>query len=92
MSCIVTLYSVGARHSEPVVRGTEPRKPSLWNAKAWFVLPNGEKQTHSATVPGVTVPGLVAYMGALIDSLIADHGNQVASAGWTATTHGRKKK
>jgi hypothetical protein len=92
VSCIVTLYSVDNRDSKPVVRGTEPKKPSLWNAKAWFVLPTGEKQTHSATVPNETVPGLVAYMGALIDSLIADHGNQVASAGWTATTHGRKKK
>lgn len=91
MSCIVTLYSVDNRTSKPVVRGTEPRKPSKWNARAWFVLPNGEKQTHSATVPGVTVSGLVAYMGALIDSLIADHGNQVASAGWTATSHGKKK-
>jgi hypothetical protein len=55
-------------------------------------LPNGEKHTHSATARGETVSGLVAYMGALIDSLIADHGNQVSSAGWTATTHGRRKK
>jgi hypothetical protein len=31
-------------------------------------------------------------MGALIDSLIADHGNEVQSAGWTATAHGKKEK
>jgi hypothetical protein len=92
MSCIVTLFSRDNRVSRPVVRGTEPRKPTDWQASAWFVLPNGEKHTHSATARGETVTGLVAYMGALIDSLIADHGNQVASAGWTATTHGRRKK
>lgn len=92
MSCIVTLYSIDNRVSRPVVRSTEPRRPSDWNASAWFVLPNGEKHTHSATARGETVSGLVAYMGALIDSLIADHGNQVSSAGWTATTHGRRKK
>lgn len=92
MSCIVTLYSIDNRVSRPVVRGTEPRCPSNWSARAWFVLPNGEKHTHSATARGETVTGLVAYMGALIDSLIADHGNQVSSAGWTATTHGRRKK
>lgn len=92
MSCIVTLYSIDNRASRPVVRGTEPRRPSDWNATAWFVLPSGEKHTHSATARGETVTGLVAYMSALIDSLIAEHGNQVSSAGWTATTHGRRKK
>jgi hypothetical protein len=92
VSCIVTLYNVGGRHSKPVVRGQEPAKPSRWKVKAWFVLATGEKHTHDTTAPAATIEGLAAYMGGLIDSLIADHGNEVSSAGWTATTHGVKKK
>lgn len=91
MSCIVTLHAVGNKHCRPLVRGNEPVRPANWSAKAWFVLPNGEKHTHSAEVKGETVRGLIPYMGALIDSLVADHGNEVASCGWTASTHGGKR-
>lgn len=91
MSCIVTLHSIDTGASKPIVRGTEPKRPADWQAKAWFILENGEKHTHSATIKGETVIGLVPYMGALIDSLIADHGNQVSKAGWTATTHGSRR-
>lgn len=90
MSCIVT-YHHGTGPAKVTRKGSEPRKPSTWNASAWFVLPNGEKHTHSARIPGQTVQSLVPYMGQLIDSLIADHGNDVASAGWTATTHGGRR-
>ncbi len=90
MSCIVSFVSIGG-NGKVLRKGSEPRKPATWNASAWFVLESGEKFTHSATVPAQTVTGLVPFMGALIDSLIADHGNQVKSAGWTATSHGKKK-
>ena len=91
MSCIVTLLSLGG-NSQVVRRGTEPRKPVTWNASAWFALESGEKYTHSATVHNQTVLGLVPFMGALIDSLVEDHGNEVVSAGWTATSHGKRKR
>lgn len=90
MSCHISFTCIGNTNAKVVRRGNEPRKPATWNAQAWFVLPSGEKHVHSASVPGQTVLSLVPYMGALIDSLIADHGNQVRSAGWTASSHGRK--
>lgn len=86
MGCIVT-YHLGGRVA---VKGGRPRKPSTWKAKAWFVMPSGEKYTHEATVPGQTVESLVPFMGALIDTLIADHGRDVSSCGWQAMTHGGK--
>ena len=92
MSCIVTLHSIDGTGSKPVVRGTEPRKPVDWAVKAWFILENGEKHTHSATAKLETIGGLAAYMGALIDSLIADHGNQVGSCGWQAVMLHTKKR
>jgi len=91
VSCIVTFASIGG-NGKVLRKGSEPRKPATWSASAWFVLESGEKHTHSVVVTQQTVISLASVMGALIDSLIADHGNQVASAGWTATTHGRKKK
>lgn len=90
MSCIVTCTCIDGSTGKVVRRGSEPRRPSAWSVKAWFVLANGEKHTHSTTVRNETVAGLVPIVGALIDSLVADVGNVVTSAGWTATTHGRK--
>lgn len=90
MSCLLHLASV-APGCRVIRKGSEPRRPVTWEAKAWLVLPNGEKHTHSATVPGQTVYSLVPYMGALIDTLIADHGNAVRDAGWSAMTHGGRK-
>ena len=92
MSCIVTV-TIGTGKAERVIRrGTEPRHPATWKVAAWFVLATGEKITHSATIQGATVAGLVPAVGQLIDSLIADHGNQVTGAGWVASTHGKRKK
>ena len=87
VSCVVT-YSGG----KVIRRGNEPRQPSNWRIAVWFVLPSGEKHTHSAMIQGETVLGLVPAVGQIIDGLIDDHGNQVTSAGWTATTHGGKRK
>ena len=91
MSCIVTLHSIDGRGSKPVVRGTEPGRPVDWAVKAWFIKENGEKHTHSAVARQETVIGLAAYMGALIDTLIEDHGNQVSACGWEARMLHKKK-
>lgn len=92
MSCIVTCSSIDGRTRNVMRRGSEPRKPATWDVKAWLILPSGEKHTHSTRVSGHTALSLVPIMGALIDSLIADNGNTVSSAGWTATSHGARKK
>jgi len=90
VSCVVTLHAVGGKRAVPLVKGTQPRRPVSWDVRAWFILPSGEKITHSAKVPGQTAVSLVPFVGALIDSLVADHGNEVRSCGWQAMTHGRK--
>jgi hypothetical protein len=92
MACIIICHCTTSITGKVTRRGSEPRGPVTWSASAWFVMPNGEKHTHSAIIPGQTVQSLAPAMGALIDSLIADHGNEVQSAGWTATAHGKKKK
>lgn len=88
MSCLVTLLVSDTGAQRVVRKGTEPRKPTTWRVSVWFVLPNGEKHTHSARVPHTTVAGLVPAVGQIIDGLVADHGDVVASAGWTAAAHG----
>lgn len=87
ISCICTNDSIGK-----VTRRGNAGGPVTWDVKAWFVLPDGTKHTHSARAPGQTVHTLAPVMSAMIDSLIADHGNQVSSAGWTASTHGKRKR
>ena len=74
MSCVVTLHAVGDKRAVPLVKGTQPRRQVSWDVRARFVLPSGEKITHSAKVPGQTAASLVPVVGALIYSLIADHG------------------
>lgn len=91
MSCIVICICTNSTTGKVTRRGSAPGGPVTWDVMAWFVLPDGTKHTHSAKVPGQTVLSLAPVVGAMIDSLISDHGNQVASAGWTATTHGKRK-
>lgn len=86
MSCIVA-FSGG----KVIRRGNEPRNPATWRVSVWFVLPNGEKHTHSAVIQNETVLGLVPAVGQIIDGLIDDIGNTVVSAGWSAMTHGGKR-
>jgi hypothetical protein len=88
MSCLVS-YTSGPR-SRVVCKGKPPVKPTNWKVIAWFTLPGGVKHTHSADANGIHIGDLGTCMGALIDSLIADHGNAVTGAGWSATTHGRR--
>lgn len=90
MSCIIQCHSINGAERHLIKRGNEPRKPQTWKVSAWLILEGGTKHTHSCTVPGQTVQSLIPVMGALIDSLIDEHGNVVERAGWTASTHGRK--
>lgn len=90
MACIVSLLCTNSSRGKVVRRGNPPTTPVTWKVKAWFVLPDGAKHTHSATVPQQTADSLVPVMLALIDGLVADHGNEIESAGWTATTHGKR--
>lgn len=90
MSCIVTLHSIDGRGSKPVVRGTEPGRPVDWAVKSWFVVGH-EKHTHATVAKQETITGLAAYMSALIDTLIEDHGNQVSACGWEARMLHKKK-
>lgn len=87
----VTLLSFDGRGSKPVVRGTEPSRPVDWAVKAWFIVGH-EKHTHTAVAKQETVAGLAAYMGALIDTLIEDHGNQVSACGWESRMLHKKKR
>ena len=87
MTCHIQYTATDSPHAHIIRKGSEPRKPSTWRAKAWFVLASGEKHTHSTTVQRQTVHSLIPIMGALIDSLIADVGAEVTSAGWEASTH-----
>ena len=90
MSCIVQCVCINGEDRNTVVRGGQPKRSMTWQAKAWLILAGGEKHTHSITVPRQTIQSLIPYMGALIDGLIAEHGNVVEQAGWSAAAHGRK--
>lgn len=90
MSCLITYTETGSSTPRALVRGPRPSGATTWCISAWFVLPTGEKHTHSATVPDKTVETIVEWLGALIDTLIDEHGNQVTSAGWTAISRSTK--
>ncbi len=96
MSCTVH-YIHTQRPTQPIRRGTEPRRPVDWKVFCWFTLPSGEKHTYSTIARNQTAETLEPWMGTLVDSLLNDLGNQVTSAGWTCTSHGasnakRKKR
>jgi len=85
-----TIQYTRSRSPGKVIRqGTEPKTTSDWKVYCWFVLPNGEKHTHSTTAKGQSSTTLIPWLSTLIDSLACDLGSQVVSAGWTCTTHGK---
>lgn len=90
MSCLITYTETGSSTPRALVRGSRPSGATTWCISAWVVLPTGEKHTHSATVPAQTVETIVPWMSALIDTLLAEHGNQVSGAGWTAISRGTR--
>lgn len=90
MACTVT-HLLGARGGSTKAVGPSPAGPARWNVSVWFVLANGEKHTHSITVGNTTLLNLAPVVGQVIDGLIAEHGDEVTGAGWTASTHGSRK-
>ncbi|MDN6872905.1 hypothetical protein QO209_10655 [Pseudomonas citronellolis] len=93
MSCTISFMTNQAPGEDrrATVRGTQPRRPVTWSASVWMIAPNGEKTTHSITVPGCTVVDLVPAIGERIDALAAENGNTCIQFGWTACAHGGRK-
>lgn len=90
MSCIVLCHIREGEQPTLIRRGAEPSGPTNWELKAWFVLESGEKHDHSTTIRNRHALELAPFVGVLVDSLIADLGQEVKSAGWTAMTHGKR--
>lgn len=91
MTCTVScLINASGTHTTP--RGTRPSKPVTWNVAVWLTFPNGEKFTHSLTVPSALMFDLVPAVNERVDALIAEHGDRVISAGWLAHGRGASKK
>lgn len=84
MTCTVSHY---AGRDAAVIKGTPSPRPSRWDVTVWFVLPSGEKETHSLVIPSATLWDLVPAIGARVDELITELGDDVRGAGWQA--HGR---
>ncbi|SDH48682.1 hypothetical protein [Pseudomonas panipatensis] len=93
MSCTITYMTSRAPGAEDRAqkRGTLPRRPVRWLASVWMIAPNGEKTTHSITVPACTAPDLVPAIGERIDALAQENGNTCIQFGWTASAHGARK-
>lgn len=91
MTCTVQ-HTLGPNGGRTIARGSRPAKPCRWDVSTWFVLPSGEKHTHSLTLHHATLHDLVPAIGERIDDLIAEAGNEVASAGWTASGRGPAKR
>lgn len=68
-------------------KGIRPSKPVRWDVSVWLMLPSGERTIHSMTVPSALIMELVPLVSDRVDALIADVGDTVRGAGWTA--HGR---
>jgi hypothetical protein len=84
MTCTITHHlSTG----KTIRKGTPSPRPGRWDVSVWFLLPSGEKSTHSVTINGVTLTDLVPAVAERLDEMIAEMGNDVREAGWQA--HGR---
>lgn len=91
MTCTVThLIGPNGGHTQP--KGTRPSKPVRWEIAVWLTMPNGEKNTHSFTVPSALMFDLVPAVNERVNELIAEHGDRVMAAGWQAHGRGPAKK
>lgn len=91
MTCTV-LHTLGPNGGHTLPKGTRPAKPVTWNVSVWLTFPNGEKHTHSLTVPSAMMFDLVPAVNERVNELIAEHGNSVIGAGWLAHGRGPVKK
>ena len=81
------IHTIGPTGGHTMPKGTRPSKPVRWDVSVWLMLPNGEKTIHSLMVPSALMMDLVPLVNERVDALIADVGDLVRGAGWTA--HGR---
>lgn len=93
MSCTISYMTNRAPGEEDraITRGTLPKRPVRWSASVWMLAPDGEKTTHSITVPACTAHDLVPAIGERIDALAEENGNTCIQFGWTACAHGTRQ-
>lgn len=91
MTCSV-IHTIGPTGGHTMPKGTRPSKPVRWDVSVWLMLPNGEKTIHSLTVPSALMFDLVPLVNERVEALIADVGDRVRGAGWTAHGRGAGKK
>lgn len=91
MTCSV-IHTIGPNGGHTLPKGTRPAKPVRWDVSVWLILPNGEKTIHSFAVSQAMMFDLVPIVNERVDALIADVGDTVRGAGWTAHGWGTPKK
>lgn len=91
MTCSV-IHTIGPNGGRTLPKGTRPAKPVTWAVSLWFLMPDGEKAIRSMTVPNALMFDLVPLVNEQVDAMIAEMGNEVRGAGWTAHGRGAKKK
>ena len=86
------IHTIGPTGGHTMPKGTRPSKPVRWDVSVWLMLPNGEKTIHSLMVPSALMMDLIPLVNERVDALIADVGDLVRGAGWTAHGRGISKK
>ncbi len=91
MTCSV-IHTIGPNGGHTMPKGTRPSKPVRWDVSLWFLMPDGEKTIRSMTVPNSMMFDLVPLVNEQVDAMIAEMGNEIRGAGWTAHGRGPAKK
>jgi len=94
LTCTIVYVTGNGPHEDgrALKRGNLPRRPVQWTASAWMIAPNGEKTTHTITVPACTAHDLIPAIGERIDALARENGRECIQFGWTASAHGVKPR
>lgn len=84
MTRVVWTNSVGGLPRCNNVRSV-PKKPVIWRGSVWLLLPSGERDTRNwKSHNKITREDAQKVLGAVLDSLIAEHGNDTAvDSGYT---------
>jgi hypothetical protein len=86
------IHTIGPNGGHTLPKGTRPSKPVNWSVSLWFLMPDGEKTIRSMTVPNAMMFDLVPLVNEQVDAMIAEMGNEIRGAGWTAHGRGQKKR
>jgi hypothetical protein len=86
------IHTIGPNGGHTLPKGTRPSKPVNWAVSLWFLMPDGEKTIRSMTVPNAMMFDLVPLVNEQVDAMIAEMGNEIRGAGWTAHGRGQKKR